>query len=62
MILIFLERKHFFYYFGFTTKKKKKLKENEKKDKNLELAWELKNMEHEGDSDINCNWCTWNNP
>ena len=19
-------------------------------------------MEHEGDSDTNCNWCTWNNP
>ena len=19
-------------------------------------------MEHDGDSDTNCNWCTWNNP
>ena len=19
-------------------------------------------MEHQGDGDINCNWCTWNNP
>ena len=19
-------------------------------------------MEHEGDGDTNCNWCTWNNP
>ena len=37
-----------------------KLKENEKKDKNLDLARELKKtMEHESDSDTNCNWCTW---
>ena len=21
-----------------------------------------KTMEHEGDGDTNCNWCTWNNP
>ena len=40
-----------------------KIKENEKIDKYLELARELKKtMEHEGDGDINCNWCTQNNP
>ena len=40
-----------------------KLKESEKRDKYLDLAIELKKtMEHEGDSDTNCNWCTWNNP
>ena len=34
---------------------------NEKSDKNLDLARELKKaMEHEGDGDTNCNWCTWN--
>ena len=36
-----------------------KLKEGKKRDKFLDLAWELKkNMEHEGDSNTNCNWCT----
>ena len=35
-----------------------KLKERER-----ELAKELKKiMEHESDSDTDCNWCTWNNP
>ena len=35
-----------------------KLKENEKKDKYLDFARELKkNMEHEGDNYTNCNWC-----
>ena len=37
-----------------------KLKEVEKKDKYLDLAEEA--MEHEGNGDTNCNWCTWNNP
>ena len=36
-----------------------KLKENEKRDKYLDLARELKKtVKHEGDT--NCNWCTWN--
>ena len=41
-----------------------KIKENEKRDKYLDLARELKkkSMEHESDSDTNCSWCTWNNP
>ena len=34
-----------------------KIKEIEKSDRNLDLARELKNMEHEGDDDTNCNWC-----
>ena len=37
-----------------------KLKVNEKKDKYLNLAWELKKtMEHEGDNYINSDWCFW---
>ena len=37
-----------------------KLKESEKKDKYLELAWELKKtMEHGGDNYTNCNWRFW---
>ena len=28
-------------------------------DKYLDLARIIKNMEHEDDSDTNCNWCTW---
>ena len=37
-----------------------KLKECEKKDKHLDLAWELKKtMEHEGDNYTNCDWCFW---
>ena len=37
-----------------------KLKENEKKDKYLDLARELKNktVEYESDGYINCNWCS----
>ena len=39
-----------------------KLKECEKKDKYLDLAWELKKkqtMEHECDNYINCDWSFW---
>ena len=40
-----------------------KIKENEKRDQYLDLARELKKtMEHEGDGDIKCKWCTWNDP
>ena len=41
---------------------KLKLKESEKKDKYLDLARELKPMEHESDSDTKCNWGSWYNP
>ena len=41
-------------------KKKKKLKENEKKDKYLDLARELKkNVEHKNDVWTNWNWFHW---
>ena len=48
-----------------STKKKKKkkenhrikLKESEKKDKYLDLAMELNNIEHEGDDYTYCDWC-----
>ena len=36
-----------------------KLKENEKKDKYLDLARELKTVEHESDVYINCIWYSW---
>ena len=40
-----------------------KIKENEWRNKYLDLARELKKaMEHEGDGDTDCNWCTRNNP
>ena len=36
-----------------------KQKENEKRDKYLDLARELKKtMEHENDGDTDCNWCS----
>ena len=39
-----------------------KIKENEKIDKYLNLAWEQKKAdEHEGQCNTNCNWYTWNN-
>ena len=41
-----------------------KLKASEKRNRYLDLATELKKkktMEHEGNGDTNCNWCTWNN-
>ena len=33
-----------------------KLKESEKRDKYIDLARELKSIEHEGCRDTNCNW------
>ena len=36
-----------------------KLKESEKKDKCLDLAREVKNMEHEGGNYNNRDWCFW---
>ena len=36
-----------------------KVKEGKKKDKFLDLAGELKFIEHESDGD---NWCTWSGP
>ena len=54
-------------HFAVPTNQRVILKESEKRDKYLDLARELKKknkktMEHEGDGDTNCNWCTWNNP
>ena len=40
-----------------------KLKENEKMDKYLDLARELKKLWNmKSESDTNCSWCTWNGP
>ena len=40
-----------------------KIKENEKWDKYLDLAWELKKaLEREGDGDTDCSLCTRNYP
>ena len=38
---------------------KVKLKEREKMDKYLDLARELKKLEHESDIYTNYNWCSW---
>ena len=39
-----------------------KLKECEKNDKYLDLAWEWKKpVDHESDGYTNCNWCSWYN-
>ena len=38
-------------------------KKEKKTDKYLDLARDLKKtVEHEDDSDTNCNWSTWENP
>ena len=41
-----------------------KIKESKKSDKYLNFVRELKKktMEHEGDGDTNCGWCTRNDP
>ena len=40
---------------------KKKIKESEKINKYLVLAWELKKtVDHEGAGDTSCDWCTLN--
>ena len=37
-----------------------KMKESEKKNKYLDLAWEWKkSMEHEGGNNTNRDWCSW---
>ena len=39
------------------------IKKREKIDKYSDIARGLEKLgEHEGDSDTNCNWCTWNGP
>ena len=38
-----------------------KIKENEKKDKYLDLKTKT-TIEHESDADSKCNWCAWNDP
>ena len=37
-----------------------KIKENEKRDKYLDLARESKFIEHDSDDDITCKWRVWN--
>ena len=36
-----------------------KLKESENNEEDIDLARELKNMEHEGNNYTNCDWCFW---
>ena len=48
--------------FAVPAEHKMKIKENKTRDKYLDLAGELKNMEYEDDGDTNCNWCAWNDP
>ena len=42
--------------FGVSADHEMKIKENEKKDKYLDLARELKTTQHENEGDTNCDW------
>ena len=46
--------------FAVPANHKVRLKEGEKRNKNLDLARVAETMEHEGDGNTSCNWCTWN--
>ena len=46
--------------FAVLTDHRMKIKETEKINRYLELARELKSVEHEGDGDSNYSWCAWN--
>ena len=48
--------------FDVPTNCRVKIKESEKRYKYIDLARELKTVEHEGDSDTNCVWFTCDNP
>ena len=48
--------------FAVQTDLRVKIKESEEREKYLDLACELKNMEHEDDDDTKSVWCSWNNP
>ena len=43
--------------FGVPAEHRIKVKDCDKKDKNFDLARELKKYEHEGDNYYNCGWC-----
>ena len=46
--------------FTISADHQEKIKEYEKKDKYLGFAKEIKKkLEHEGDGDTNCSWCSW---
>ena len=62
MSLIHLVNEKFSKYIGYTISifyitflRARIIQENEKSDTNLDLAREVKTMEHESDGDINCN-------
>ena len=45
--------------FAVPANHKVKLRESKKRDKQLDIAREMKEIiEHERDGDTNCNWCT----
>ena len=51
--------------FGVQANYRVEVKESDRIEKYLELAAEVKKkkaVEHEGDSNTNCNWRTWNGP
>ena len=58
------ERTHCVVDFAVPALNRVKFRENDKSEKFLDLAGELKkkNMEHEGDDDTNCNWRAWKDP
>ena len=43
--------------FDVPTENRVKVKENEKRNKHLDFAGELKILEHVGNGDTICNWC-----
>ena len=46
--------------FAIPADHKVKMNNSEKVDKYLDFTTAEKVVEHEGDSDTNCSWCTWN--
>ena len=61
IIIIIIRRRSRPVDFAVPADHRVKIKESEKIDGYLDLAWELKNaVEYESDSDTNCSWCALN--
>ena len=46
--------------FAVPANHREKIKENEKRVKYVDLLESFKTVEHQGDGETNCSWCTWN--
>ena len=61
LVLIKKKKRTYLMDFAILVDHRVEIKVSEKMNKYLDLARELKKTEeHEGDSDTNCSWCTWN--